>query len=108
MKLLDVNGKNVNVEIGYVWDREDKYLVVVDNDNKVKYVVNTWSSTFNKESVEYLAYKFAIFISKGEKVCYSHDRKPARKICHNDDFCRYKKNYKTISPSECTELGLRY
>lgn len=108
MKLLDVNGKNVNVEIGYVWDREDKYLVIVDNDNKVKYVVNTWSSTFNKESVEYLTYKFAIFISKGENVCYSHDRKPARKICHNDDFGRYKKSYKTISPSECTELGLRY
>lgn len=108
MKLLNVEGKNVNVEIGYVWDREDKYLVIVDNDNKIKYKVNTWSDTFDKDTVQDLAYKFARFISNELYPCYCYDKKPARKICHNDDFGGYKKNYKTVWPSECTELGLCY
>ena len=103
MKVI-INNSEYN--INYVGDRDDKYLVVVDDINKIKYSVNTWKEGFIKYDIDTLINSIARELL-GINFLESYKTEGiVRKICHNDDFYQhYKKSYKFIN---FTESNLRY
>lgn len=101
---ITINGHEFN--INYVWDREDKYLIVTDDVNQIKYTSNTYSSTVDKHSIDRLIFSYAKNILGIEDLKeWSWTGKP-NKVCHNDDFYNhYRKTYKLVNFSES---NLRY
>ncbi len=94
MKVI-VNNQLIN--INFVNDKSDKYLVIVDDVNKVKYSANTMSEVFNDMQVDNLILSFAKNV-QGQEVDSFETIGKVRRVCHNDDFYQhYKKNYKFIS-----------
>lgn len=96
---ITINGHEFN--INYVWDREDKYLIVTDNVNKIKYTANTFTSGFDSNDIGNLISSYAKNILKIDELSgYAYTGKP-NKVCHNDDFyCHYRKTYKLVNYSE--------
>lgn len=101
------------IQVSYVWDREDKFLVIIDNKNKIKYCPDTYSSNFSKNSIYDLIDNYTksilnIDINDELVLSYKGELK-ANRVCHNDDFMNhYKKNYQYIGCNQCSEIGLRY
>ena len=89
------------IGIFYVWDRDDKFLIVNDEVKKIKYVPDTYKSNFEYSDVMELISEFA------EKVLGLKDFswKPEGTVtecCHNDEYeFHYKKGYKFVGPKEC-------
>lgn len=122
MKIKIINTaikKEKVINVSYVWDREDKYLVLSDDEEKLKYTANTMKGDFDSDDVTTLLESYVINVlgwtiatdlggGRGRiNVVYQYisGRTPNR-CCHNDDFYEhYKKTYKLVAWSE---TGLQY
>lgn len=97
------------VNVSYVWDREDKYLVLTDDENKKKYSANTYFGSFSELDVYTLLDSYARNVLQLDEQTiqgleYCSKGKP-NKACHNDDFREnYKKGY-TFIPFATSGLG---
>lgn len=93
--------KEYTISIFYVWDKEDKYLIVNDDTEKVKYVPNTFKGDFDEYDVRKLISDFATKILKLSDYQW-RERGKVTKCCHNDEYCSYyKKKYKYVGCDEC-------
>ena len=102
-----------NIQISYIWDNrgDSKYLVLIDNKNKIKYCPDTYSSNFVNQDVIRLIYKYAELFLGIEDPCeisFSYKKMNINRVCHADDFLSYKKHYKTVWCDDCRKIGLKY
>jgi hypothetical protein len=100
------------IQVGYVTDggNKDKYLVIVDNINKIKYELQTYSDNFYEGDIHEVisCYGRVICGIDDDKMGYVTNGNVVR-FCHSDDFRdNYKKGYSFVSCVECEEMGLKY
>lgn len=93
------------INVSYVWDREDKFLVLTDDVNKKKYVPNTFSYSFTENNVfslldSYCRNVLNLSEDQIQGLEYHYKGRP-NKACHNDDFnTLYKKGYELIGHAD--------
>ena len=93
------------VNVSFVWDREDKYLVLTDDVNKKKFTADTYRGSFTDSDIYSLLDSYCSNILQLDEQTiqgleYCTKGKP-NKACHNDDFATlYKRNYALVSFSE--------
>lgn len=107
MKITIYNGRikqTKHINVFFVTDGADKHLVIIDDEEKKKYVPNTHLSTFDEDDVNEVIWSYIRAILQWNNVNTYNAKGRVTKCCHSDDFNTiYKKTYKMYYPCD-TEL----